>query len=465
MRRCWRTGASRSVSFDDSYRDLPALTRLISGADLVVLPYDSDDQVTSGVLVDAVACGRPVVATAFPHAIELLSGGAGVVVPQRDAAALADVVRSVVDHPELLDQHGRRVPTVGARAVVAGGRPPLRRARHRRLLVAEAGERVNVPEPSFEHIVAMSDGIGTFEHADHSVPRVARGVLHRRHGQTARRRLSRATARRHGRRPRPDGVPVPRRRPGRRRQGPQPAVRRRSVAWSARRRGLLGPRHVGVRHGDAPGAGGLDAPERRIVVRPRAASNGRTGLGRCPSPRSARPRSSPSNRTTSARGDCWPTPSTRSARPADRPGVVVARSTADVRQRRPRRGAHRRRRAARPSRRARRRPRRLAVVAGPRDGRRPPVADRHRRSRTGRSAADVRPTTDRGGRDGRRLCARLRGHRRSRLARRRSTWRSDGSSAPTMWVSRWATSTAAPATTGSRPTASTATRAPSRRSR
>jgi glycosyltransferase involved in cell wall biosynthesis len=102
VKRCWRSGASRSVSFDDSYRDLPALTRLISGADLVVLPYDSDEQVTSGVLVDAVACGRPVVATAFPHAIELLSGGAGVVVPQRDASALADVVRSVVDHPELL---------------------------------------------------------------------------------------------------------------------------------------------------------------------------------------------------------------------------------------------------------------------------------------------------------------------------------------------------------------------------
>jgi glycosyltransferase involved in cell wall biosynthesis len=102
MRRCWRSGASRSVSFDDSYRDLPALTRLIRGADLVVLPYDSDEQVTSGVLVDAVACGRPVVATAFPHAIELLSGGAGVVVPQKDASALADVVRSVLDHPELL---------------------------------------------------------------------------------------------------------------------------------------------------------------------------------------------------------------------------------------------------------------------------------------------------------------------------------------------------------------------------
>jgi hypothetical protein len=34
---------------------------------------------------------------------------------------------------------------------------------------------VSVPEPSFEHIVAMSDGIGTFEHADHAAARVGEG--------------------------------------------------------------------------------------------------------------------------------------------------------------------------------------------------------------------------------------------------------------------------------------------------
>jgi glycosyltransferase involved in cell wall biosynthesis len=32
MRRCWNTGAIRAVSFDDSYRDLPSLTKLISFA-------------------------------------------------------------------------------------------------------------------------------------------------------------------------------------------------------------------------------------------------------------------------------------------------------------------------------------------------------------------------------------------------------------------------------------------------
>ena len=89
------------VIFDDRYRGLRSLTELIESADVVVLPYDSRDQVTSGVLVDAVAAGRPVISTAFPHAVELLSSGAGIVVPQRDPAALAAAIRAVVTEPRL----------------------------------------------------------------------------------------------------------------------------------------------------------------------------------------------------------------------------------------------------------------------------------------------------------------------------------------------------------------------------
>ena len=98
--RAQRSGCGSRISFDDSYRDLGSLTDLIRSADLVVLPYDSADQVTSGVLVDAVAAGRPVVSTGFPHAIELLESGAGIVVPQRDPAALAAAIRSVLNDPD-----------------------------------------------------------------------------------------------------------------------------------------------------------------------------------------------------------------------------------------------------------------------------------------------------------------------------------------------------------------------------
>lgn len=101
VQRTWATRTAPSVSFDDRYRDLKSLGRLIAAADLVVLPYDSEDQVTSGVLVDAIAAGRPVVATAFPHAVELLASGAGLVVPQRDPAALADAIRAVLTDREL----------------------------------------------------------------------------------------------------------------------------------------------------------------------------------------------------------------------------------------------------------------------------------------------------------------------------------------------------------------------------
>jgi glycosyltransferase involved in cell wall biosynthesis len=98
--RAAQSSAARHIAFDDTYRDLASLTELIHSADVVVLPYDSQDQVTSGVLVDAVAAGRPVVATAFPHACELLASGAGIVVPRRDPAALATAIRSIVTDPD-----------------------------------------------------------------------------------------------------------------------------------------------------------------------------------------------------------------------------------------------------------------------------------------------------------------------------------------------------------------------------
>jgi glycosyltransferase involved in cell wall biosynthesis len=102
IQRSWAVGTAGSVSFDDTYRDLAQLTRYVASASVVILPYDSRDQVTSGVLVDAIAAGRPVIATAFPHAIELLGSGAGIVVPHADPLALAEAIRSTLSDPNLM---------------------------------------------------------------------------------------------------------------------------------------------------------------------------------------------------------------------------------------------------------------------------------------------------------------------------------------------------------------------------
>jgi glycosyltransferase involved in cell wall biosynthesis len=89
------------VSFDSRYRDNVALGELVDSADVVLLPYDSTDQVTSGVLIEAVAALKPVIATRFPHAVELLSDGAGLLVPQKNPAAIAAALRTLLTHPDL----------------------------------------------------------------------------------------------------------------------------------------------------------------------------------------------------------------------------------------------------------------------------------------------------------------------------------------------------------------------------
>ncbi|WP_314506757.1 glycosyltransferase [uncultured Microbacterium sp.] len=89
-------GLSDQVHFVDHYLSPAALDELIGDADVVVLPYESSDQATSGVLAEAVAARIPVVSTGFPHAIELLSDGAGLVVPHRDPVAMAAAVSALL---------------------------------------------------------------------------------------------------------------------------------------------------------------------------------------------------------------------------------------------------------------------------------------------------------------------------------------------------------------------------------
>jgi glycosyltransferase involved in cell wall biosynthesis len=111
-------GVAQSIDFQAIYHDEATLGRLIRSADVVVLPYDSDEQVTSGVLIEAVAAGVPVVATAFPHAVELLTDGPGLLVPHRNPRALANAIRKVLTRRQQAgpaDDAVTRWPVVAAR--------------------------------------------------------------------------------------------------------------------------------------------------------------------------------------------------------------------------------------------------------------------------------------------------------------------------------------------------------------
>jgi polysaccharide biosynthesis protein PslF len=94
-------GVADRVHFDDRFLPASALSRLISAAAVVLLPYDSQEQVTSGVLIEAVTAGKPVVSTCFPHATELLGGGAGLLVGRQDPEGIAAALQRVLSEPGL----------------------------------------------------------------------------------------------------------------------------------------------------------------------------------------------------------------------------------------------------------------------------------------------------------------------------------------------------------------------------
>ena len=89
-------GLDEDIHFIDKYLNENELDELIASADLVVLPYDSQEQVTSGVLVEALMAGKPIVATNFPHAREVLFDKSGILVNQKDPHGIAEGIRTII---------------------------------------------------------------------------------------------------------------------------------------------------------------------------------------------------------------------------------------------------------------------------------------------------------------------------------------------------------------------------------
>lgn len=94
--RAEELGVTDMLRFESGYLAPDVLRGLVSRADVILLPYDSHEQVTSGVLIEAVGSLTPVVSTPFPHAREMLAGGAGTLVPHADPTAIGAALHRVL---------------------------------------------------------------------------------------------------------------------------------------------------------------------------------------------------------------------------------------------------------------------------------------------------------------------------------------------------------------------------------
>ncbi len=168
-------GVADHVRFDDKFVDREELIRCLAAADVYLIPYLNREQITSGTLAYAVANGKAVVSTPFWYAEELLADGRGVLVPFHDPASLGATLRGLLGDPaqrvameEKARAFGEQMHWPNVARDYAALFDTMRRVRP--LLPP-----VRLPPVTLDHVAALTDSTGIFQHAVMAVPNLTEG--------------------------------------------------------------------------------------------------------------------------------------------------------------------------------------------------------------------------------------------------------------------------------------------------
>lgn len=182
-------GVAGNVRFLNRFVSREELVEHLAAATICLTPYLNPEQITSGALAYAIAAGKAVISTPFRYATEMLDGGRGVLVPWRDAGAIAREVNTLLDDDSLRTAMTERAaargagmdwPTVASHYLRSfGSARASRAARRRRTAItartAHAAEPAVLPPISIAHVRTLSDQTGILQHAHYAVPRYEDG--------------------------------------------------------------------------------------------------------------------------------------------------------------------------------------------------------------------------------------------------------------------------------------------------
>lgn len=180
-------GIEDHVVFFDQFVDQATLLEYISMCDVYATPYLNEAQMTSGTLSYSFGLGKAVVSTPYWHAKELLSDGAGVLVPFGDSQAIGteiarlltnDVRRHAMRKRAYAASRSMTWPQTGKRYLAvfedarehAWPQPPLPVDPELSWCKGRA-----IPEMRIGHFLSLCDSAGMLQHAVHSVADRAHG--------------------------------------------------------------------------------------------------------------------------------------------------------------------------------------------------------------------------------------------------------------------------------------------------
>ena len=169
-------GLEDHVEFDDRFLSVDEIADLLAATDVFVTPYRQQEQISSGALTFGLAAGCGVVSTPYWYARDMLSSGAGTLVPFDDPGAVAAAVCRYIEEPESLAAARAEARRIGEQlawpAVATATADVLREAveiapRKRRSVAVLDRQRV---EMRTDHLLTLVDDVGIVQHANGVIP-------------------------------------------------------------------------------------------------------------------------------------------------------------------------------------------------------------------------------------------------------------------------------------------------------
>lgn len=106
-------GIENNIRFINKYLPLSELINWLKVIDIYVTPYLDPQQATSGALAYAIGAGKACISTPYIYSKEVLAEERGILVPFRDAQAIADAVSNLLEHPEKKQGMAQRAYSFG----------------------------------------------------------------------------------------------------------------------------------------------------------------------------------------------------------------------------------------------------------------------------------------------------------------------------------------------------------------
>jgi glycosyltransferase involved in cell wall biosynthesis len=177
----------KNVIFYNRFVELETLKEFIGAADFYITPYLNEAQITSGALAYTFGAGKVVISTPYWHAAELLAEDRGVLVPFRDAPAIAREVIGLLRDDTRRRAIRKNAYRLGRDMVWSNvARLYMRSfelsqiegaARSRKSLATKTLDQKprELPELKLSHLSRMTDSTGIFQHAILTVPNFSEG--------------------------------------------------------------------------------------------------------------------------------------------------------------------------------------------------------------------------------------------------------------------------------------------------